>query len=266
MAKILKTQEDYDRVFKRLERDFGKLNDQQEQFALKEFGRLISELSEFLAEFADDHGIIQRRRSGRVLRDLDTLEQNIRRDGEITLRNIIEETSSWTTSRLDREIGLGLSGRQFDRINKHVVTYIVKRFGEDGLVLSDRLWGLSGEIRDELASVIRSGIIKGDGINSMIPKIRRVYEAETWKIKRLARTESLTAHRGAIAYSAQESSVTSWVEFHAGVKRSDACVSLEEEDRHGQGAGIFKPTDTDIWTPHPNCTGYMSYVLDERWL
>src|SRR5690625_7773346 len=98
------------------------------------------------------------------------------------------------------------------------------------------------------------------------PKNRRAYDNETLKIRRLARTESLTAHRGAIAYSAEESEVTRWLQFHAGDKRSEDCVALEEEDRHGEGAGVFKPDDTDIWNPHPNCTSYMTYIIDERWL
>lgn len=266
MAEILTSQADLDRIFKRLERDYGRLNRRQQEYAIREIGRVRSEIADMLVEYADDDGTIKRRRAARVLRELDEIEASLRQHGEIALENIIKESSEWTTSRLTKGIGILLSKSAFDRVNEHVIKYVVKRFGEDGLVLSDRIWGLSGEIRDEISTVIRSAIIRGDGINAMIPRIREVYENETWKIRRLARNESVTAHRAAISYNAQESEIVKWVQFHAGEKRSDACVALENEDRYGMGKGVYKPTDTDIWMPHVNCTSYITYILDERWL
>src|SRR5690625_7672194 len=65
----------------------------------------------------------------------------------------------------------------------------------------------------------------------MIPQIRRVYDNETWKIRRLARTESVTAHRAAIGYNARESGVVRWVQFHHGIKASEPCVDLRSEER-----------------------------------
>jgi len=266
MAKLLTTQADIDRVFNRLETDYGALSRKQQAYAIREIGRVRGELAEMLAEFADSDGVIKRRRAGMVLRDLDAIEMSLRENGPIALNHIIEESSEWTIKTVNKASGVTVSASSFDRVNEHVIKYVTRRFGEDGLVLSDRLWGLSGEIRDELATVIRSGIIKGEGVNAMIPKLRKVYDNETWKIRRLARNESVTAHRAAIGYNAQESDIVKWVQFHAGDKRTDACVALANEDRYGKGAGVFKPTDTDIWMPHVQCTGYATYILDERWL
>lgn len=266
MAKILTTQADLDRIFERMERDYGALNRKQQAYAIREIGRVRGEVSDLLADFADNDGVIKRQRASRVLRELDEIEASLRKHGTIALENIIEESSEWTTDRLTKAVGISLSKSAFDRVNEHVIKYVVKRFGEDGLVLSDRIWGLSGEIRDELSTVIRTGIIRGDGINAMIPRIRQVYDNETWKIRRLARNESVTAHRAAIGYSAKESGVVEWVQFHAGDKRSDACVALAEADPYNKGKGIYKPTDTEIWMPHVNCTSYITYILDERWL
>lgn len=266
MAEIKRTQAELDEIFKRLEKDYGKLTERQQAFAIREIGRVRSEMAELLADFADDEGVIKRQRMSRLLRELDEIERSLRNSGEIAFERIIEESSEWTVRNTNRAIGVTISTAAFDRINEHVVKYVVKRFGEDGLVLSDRIWGLSGEIRDELATVIRRGILRGDGINAMIPQIRQVYDNETWKIRRLARNESVAAHRAATSYNAQESNVVEWVKFNHGVKRTDTCVSLANEDRYGKGRGIFKPTDTEIWMPHVQCTGYVSYVLDERWL
>src|SRR5690625_5904003 len=74
------------------------------------------------------------------------------------------------------------------------------------------------------------------------------------------------AHRTSIGYNARESGVVECVQFHHGVKETDACVDLAKEDRYGKGPGVFKPMDTDIWQPHVQCTSYSSYILDERWL
>lgn len=263
MAEIKTTQAELDAIFKRMETDYLKLNERQQAFAVREIKRTRSEVAELLAEFADKDNTIQRRRMSRILRDLDEIERSLQETGELALNQIIEESSEWTTSRVSKAVGISLSKSQFDRINKHVARYVIKRFGADNLVLSDRIWGLSGEIRDELSTVIRRGILRGDGINAMIPQIRQVYDNETWKIRRLARNESVTAHRAAISYNAQESDIVKWVEFHAGDKRSKECVELEQADPYGRGRGIYKPSDTEIWMPHVQCTSYITYVVDE---
>ena len=266
MAEILTTQAELDAIFKRMEKEYGELSKKQQAYAIREIGRVRGELADMLAEYADDDGVIKRRRAAMVLRELDEIERSLRNHGTIALENIIEESSEWTINRVSKAVGISLNKSTFDRVNEHVIKYVIRRFGEDGLVLSDRIWGLSGEIRDELSTVIRTGIIRGDGINAMIPRIRQVYNNETWKIRRLARNESVTAHRAAISYNAQESDIIEWVQFHPGDKRSPACIALANEDRYGKGKGVFKPTDTEIWMPHVNCTGYTTYILDERWL
>lgn len=266
MAKIKTTQAELDAVFKRMERDYGALNKKQQAYAITEIGRVKGEVADMLAEYAGSDGVIKRQRAGSVLRELDGIETSLRRNGMLALDNVVTESSGWTTKAIMAGLGTSLSVSAFDRVNSHVIKYVTKRFEGDGLVLSDRVWGLSGEIRDELATVIRSNIIKGEGINAMVPQIRKVYDNETWKIRRLARTESVTAHRAAIGYNAEESDVVEWVQFHHGVKGTEACVDLANEDRYGKGRGIFKPSDTDIWMPHVQCTGYSSYILDERWL
>ena len=270
-TKILTTQAELDAIFKRMERDYGALNKKQQAYAIREIGRVRGELAELLADYADSDGVIKRQRIARILRELDEIEASLRKHGTVALDTIIEETSEWTTGKVSKALGISMTAANFDRINEYVVKYVIKRHGEDGLVLSDRIWGLSGEIRDEMATVIRSNIIKGEGINAMIPQIRKVYDNETWKIRRLARTEGVTAHRAATSYNAQESDVVKWVQFHDGTcghknHRKHACYALAHANPYGQGAGVYKPTDTEIWMPHPNCTSYITYILDERWL
>src|SRR5690606_1602822 len=179
-ATILTTPAELDAIFRKMERDYGALNKRQQAFAIREIGRIRGELAELLAGFADSEGVIKRQRLSRLLRELGEIESSIRRNGTVAFESIIKESTEWTTAQIAGAIVISTAG--IERVNKHVVKYAIKRFGEDGLVLSDRIWGLSGEIRDELTTVIRSSIIKGEGINAMIPKIRKVYDNETWKI------------------------------------------------------------------------------------
>src|SRR5690606_13783745 len=133
MATIKRTQAELDAIFERLEREYMRLNERQQRYAVREIGRIRSEIAEFLAEYAEDDGIIARRRLSRVLRDLDEIERSLREQGEIVMNRIIEETSEWTTNAVTNAAGISLSNAQFDRVNEHVVRYVVKRFGDDGL-------------------------------------------------------------------------------------------------------------------------------------
>lgn len=271
MAEILTSQSDLDRIFRKMRGDYNKLNQKQREFVVNEMGRAKEDLHELLADYADSDGTIKRRRINKLLREMDEVERIMRGYGDTALYEVIEESAEFTTNRISKISGVTIAATQASRINKHVVKYIAKRFGDDGLVLSERVWGISGEIRDELSKTVRGSIIKGEGINAMIPKIRETYDNETWKIRRLARTESVTAHRAATAYNAQESDLVEYVQFNDGTcgrkdHHTHRCFELANEDKYGKGAGIYKPSDTEIWLPHPNCTSYITYILDERWL
>ncbi len=267
--KVLTTQAELDEIFAKMKRDYGALTKKQEAYAIREIERVRGDVSNLLADYADSDGTIKRRRLRQVLRELDEVEMAMRANGEQALNKIVKESTEFTTENIAPVIGISAS--QVKIVNEHVFKYIVKRFDANGLVLSERIWGLSGEIRDELSTAIRSNIIKGEGIKSMMKDISSVYSADSWKVRRLARTESTTAHRAATSYNAQESDIVNWVQFHDGRgghrnHEKHRCYELANEDRYGKGTGIYKPKDTDIWLPHPNCTSYITYIIDERWL
>src|SRR5690625_5431229 len=155
MAEILTSQSDLDRIFSRMRRESNTLSKKQRAYAVREMGRVRADTAELLAEYADKSGEISRRRMSRLLRDMDVIEDELRKNGEQALLGIIEESTEWTTRKIASIPGVKLSASQFDRINRHVVRYVVGRFGDDNIVLSERIWGLSGEIREELTSAIR---------------------------------------------------------------------------------------------------------------
>jgi hypothetical protein len=269
-------QEKLDAALEKLAGDYQKLSDKQIDFAIKEIARVRGDISDMLADFSDKDGIIKRERLARLLRELDEVETLVRSYGKTAMDAIIKETSAFATTGANAAI-LGAVGTgalvtaSMERLNRDVFEYVVKRFGEDGLVLSDRVWRLSGDIRDELSKVLRADILRGESVGTMIANIRRVQDNETWKIKRLVVTEGNTTYRAATAMNASRSDIVEWVKINESGRRhrhhpSHRCYKLAREDNYGQGAGIFKPSDSQIYMPHPNCSSFITYVIDEEYL
>src|SRR5699024_12058507 len=78
MAKVMTKQSDLDRIFKKMERDYGAFNKKQQAYAIREIGRVRGEVSDLLADFSDSEGVIKRNRASRILRELDAVEESIR--------------------------------------------------------------------------------------------------------------------------------------------------------------------------------------------
>lgn len=268
-------QAELDAIYAKLARDYGKLNDAQVLRGIKEVGRVRGDIAELLSEFAADNGTIKRQRLSRLLRELDGVETLLREYGSATITESIRKSSEFAIAGLNAGtlavIGTPLVSAGIERLNKQTVDYVIRRFGEDGLVLSDRVWGTSGEIRDSIASVLRSGIIRGDAVGSMVRDVRKAYANETWKIKRLVVTEGNTAYRVASANSARDSDVVKYVKlnengFRHGNHGKHRCYELAQEDRYGEGKAIFLPTDSEIYMPHPQCSSYVSPIPLTKYL
>lgn len=250
---------------------YGKLNARQQKFAVREIDRTRLELIELLNEYAGKDGTIPRGRVNTLLRDLDEIEANIRKYGTAALDSVIKETASYGTAAAEAAVigavgeaaGIGIT---FNRMNADVFNYVVNRFDTDGLVLSDRIWRMAGEQRDALNTTIRSAIIRGQDVKTTIAQVRRVYDNETWKIKRLVVTEGNTAYRVADSYYAQRSKAVEALRIHRGKadRPQHKCTVLERADSYGLGAGVYPPTATEIFNPHVNCTSFLTYVLTEE--
>lgn len=269
----MNNQQKLNEIFEKLARGYRKLNAEQQAFAIKEIDRVRGEIADLLADYAGKDGKIKRTRLNRLLRDLDQIEKLIREHGTTALDEIIRESSAYATTNINADIkkAIGIkavASAQFERINKDVFEYVIHRFGDDGLILSDRVWRLSGDIRDEISKTLRADIIRGESISTMIANIRKVQENETWKIRRLVVTEGNTAYRTATSYNAERSDVVKGVKLHRGKANvaTHQCTILSKENRYGLGVGVFKPTDSEIYNPHPNCTSFLTYELDDKYL
>jgi hypothetical protein len=268
----MSNQAELDRILRNLATDYRKLNAKQQEFMIREIGRVRLEINDLLADYATADGLIKRQRLNTLLRDLESVERSVRKTGIVALEEIIGETSGFTSGALSAGLSqavgnAAVAGIAFNRLDERVLKYVTRRFGDDGLVLSDRVWNLAGDQRDALSKAIRTAIVRGDSVTQMIASVRRVYENETWKIRRLVVTEGATAQRVSESYFAQESKVVQALKIHRGRanRPEHKCTKLELEDRYGLGAGVYLPTDSEIFNPHVNCTSYFTYVLKEEW-
>jgi hypothetical protein len=266
----MSNQSELDEIMRKIAQDYGKLNEKQQEFAIKEFGRIRSEIAELLADYEDDAGGIKRQRLAKLLRDLEAIEANVRNSGIVTLQAVIDETSAFATNAINGALidiagAAAISGGVMDRVNSDVARYVASRFGEDGLVLSDRVWNVAGDIRDEVSKTLRAGIIRGESVSKLIKRVRTVHDNETWKIRRLVVTEGNTAYRTATSYNAERSDVVKGVKINDRPGHNNhtkhKCYTLAQRDPYGMGEGIYKPGDSEIFSPHPNCTSFITYVL-----
>lgn len=266
-------QEQLDAIMEKMAKDYRKLNATQQAFAIKEIARVRGDIADLLADFAVDDGTIKRQRLSRLLRELTEIENLVRDYGMTAMDAIIKETAGFTTTAVSAGLAATVGAKvmtsaQMERVNRDIFEYVIKRFGDDGLVLADRVWRLSGDMRDELSKVLRADILRGEAVSTMIANIRQVHDNETWKIKRLVVTEGNTAYRTATAMNASRSDVVTAVRVHRGAanRPEHRCTQLEREDRYGMGAGLYLPSDREIYNMHVNCTGYLTYGLNEDYL
>lgn len=265
-------QDELNAIFKRIAAEHGKLTAKQVEFAIREIGRIRGEIADMLADYAGADGTIKRSRLMHLLRELETVEQSMRQYGTDALNDVIKESAEFAVGRanvaVEKVVGVALVTVS---LNQNVLDYVASRFGDDGLVLSDRIWSTSGVIRDAIATQLRSDIIKGESVGTMVRNVRKVYDNQTWMIKRLVVTESNTAYRTASCMSVERSDVTDWVRIVENGSRhprhkEHACYKLAHENRYGEGDGIFKPTDSEIYSPHPQCSSYIVPVLNPEYL
>lgn len=244
-------------------------------YVLKEIDRTRLELIDLLTEYAKQDNTISKARINTLLDELDEIEWQIRQNGLKALDEVIEDSASSAIESAYIALGivgvLALSSRKERRLARGVVDYVFGRFKDENIIdLSDRMWTLAGDYNAELRRVLQAGIIQGKSVNQLVSDVRKVYEAETWKIETIVITETNTAHRVGIAKAAEASEVVKAVKIidHPGHKRHDQheCYRLARQNPYGWGEGIYRPQDTYIYSPHPRCRASFRYVIKDEYL
>lgn len=251
-------------------KQYQKLNARQQRRVLRAVDGTRLDLSDLLNDLANSDGKIDRRRLMRALRELRAIEEKI---DEVSLREIedvIDETVRFgideTTAALAAVIGVTVARRVKKRKTRKDTVAAVGRPREDGLRLRDRTVVLAGDYNDRLASVIRSGIVRGESVSAIMRSAKQVYDGESWKLRSIVVTEGNVALRRTTGEIAKQSDVVKALRLHDGVgghkyHEKHECYIWSNEDRYGLGKGVFRLEDDFIFNPHPNCTSYVTYVL-----
>lgn len=261
-----------DQAIKNSALQYDGLNDDLQRYAIREIERVRLELQDLLMDYSNSDNIITKIRLQSLMNELDAIERMVHEQGMKAMQSVIKQSAEASikagSTAFSGTLGQQavINGAMFNAVRADVVRYVVNRMGKDGLILSDRVWQFAGDQRAELEAVIRSGIIRGESVNTLIAKVRKVYANETWKIRRLVVTEGNVAYRTATAYTAQRSQFVKGLRIHRGIKDNPEhrCSELEKLDRYGLGRGIYLPSDPEVLNPHPNCTSYVTYELVEE--
>lgn len=264
-------QEQLDAILIKTAQAYEGLNDGLQNYAITEVRRTLDDLTDLLLQYTQADDTINKARIASLIYDLQKIEQAIYSNGMQAMTEVIKQTAETSVSGSGLALATAVGATAvvtddvFNRVSMEVVRYVVNRFGEDGLILSDRVWQLARGQRAELEQVIRNGIIRGESVNKLVAKVRGVYANETWKIKRLVITEGNVAYRTGSAYVAQQSEFVKGLRIHRGEadRKEHRCTQLEKLDRYGLGKGIYLPTDKEVLSPHVNCTSYTTYELIE---
>ncbi|MDZ5608565.1 hypothetical protein U2I54_16060 [Bacillus pseudomycoides] len=264
------SQREFDEMLDKVSEEYEKEHEKQ----VEETVAAIMLIRLFLVDLINDYqkdGVIKRGRLNALLRDLDIYEKTFRKQAGQAFETMMESTSKWTITKL---ADAGLDLKATTALNKQIVQHMIKRPGEDGLILSDRVWNLSGDMRDRLSSVIRPAVLKGESITMISQKIKEVHDNEEWKIKRVAVTESNNTHRASTIFSGQESEIVTGYKIRDNGHRHryhsrHMCYKLARRDDYGLGPGRYPKNIPEnllnqLICPHPQCSSRLQYLIDEE--
>lgn len=258
-------------VNKRLDEGIDKYfreNRRLQNGAVSEIDEVRKQIIDILVEHINEDGTIDKRKVRRILDEIEVVESEF----EKKLEESIDETIDKTSSRA-MEVAIGALGALIaagiitrSSLKKRVKDAVMGRKVADGMTLYDRLWRMSGGLLDELRTDIRSGILQGLSVTMIARNIGKTFKSREWLVRRVIMTEGFNIYRKTIGEVAIESGVVKAVRIidlrgRHPYHEHHECYRLAEQDMYGWGKGVYRPQDTFIYYPHPNCTAYFRFVL-----
>lgn len=239
---------------------------------------LRNKVRDLLDEYAKEDGTISKARLRKLLRELDDIESDIFDEFDTSIEeaieNVVTDVESNLTGILIASIGVALlygSAR-----NKPSSSAIVDEvFGHmfdteiDGVSLSDRITASAGVLRDEVQLSIRYGVNRNENTTQISRRIKKAFDDTAWQFKRIMTTELPIAFRKTIVTIGGNTGIVKAVKIidnrgrHKNHERH-MCYKYAEDDKYGWGKGVYKTTDTFILNPHPQCSAYFHYILDDK--
>ena len=270
-------QTELDKAIEAMQDELQKHIAQNGRKAERIYKKLSGELSQVIASHANKEGRIDRRRLNTLIKEFDNALKNARTDLFNEITEIIKDTAGYSLTESDRlflrEVGQNLIASELhNKVIDAVVKAQIEEEADDRLLLSDRVWILTNDVHAELTKTVTASVLKNESISAMIAAVAAVHANEEWKIRRMVITEANTAHRTATGLAAKNSKVVDAIKLNDSHRphknhASHRCYELARADDYGLGQGVY-PKDKYglIAMPHPQCSAYISYVLNDKYL
>lgn len=166
------------------------------------------------------------------------------------------------------EVSALLSASLIATIKKDVTKEIFAR-EINGARLKDRVRALSTMLTYEVMKSVKYGVLLKESVAKTFRKVTDAIKANVWQIKRILTSELLTTLRMATLLFGEMTGIVKAVRIidnrgrHGG-HTLHKCYIYAEEDKYGWGKGVYKVTDRFILDPHPNCTAYFEFILNDK--
>lgn len=244
-------------------------NRRMQNGSISEVDEARLEIIDLLSEHADGDGKISKRRIKAVLSDLEEVEEVIQDGLTASMEETVDKTTERAINASMAALGaLATSGIISKRSIKETVREsVLKRIASDGVTLEDRIYRIAGGLIDEVRDTVRSGVLRGDSATAISRNVKKTFERDEWKIRRIIMTEGNNAYRetiGEVAIAGSSVIKAVQIKDNRGRHRnheSHECYRLAEQDMYGWGKGVYRPQDEFIYDPHPQCTAYFRFIL-----
>ncbi|EBF5746768.1 hypothetical protein FHZ98_13305 [Listeria monocytogenes] len=254
--------------FIELAREFKQLNNVHAATALKNIESIKYDVIDILSKYAESDGTIHRSKNAKIMRELDKLFPEFNADINETIREVIEETASWTTDKLFKYFavtyGVALVANSAkESIKSSIVNDAFKYKWENGLTLHDSTFWLSRSLHDAIR--ISVNINSKKGFQEAVKGVNKALEKERWRTENIIRSDGPNTYRRAIIENGKRSKYVKGWHITEGIHRSPKCVALANADHYGMGRGNYpEETTFSIESPHPRCTSFLTYIMTAR--
>lgn len=235
------------------------------------------EVNYILMNYANQDGTIPKHRMNTMFRELDELEIEF---SETIIEQLEEQTVS-TSKTLNNAVvgglatvvGLSIAFGSLTNVPEEedfisdMLSYL-KDNKIDNLTIYDRINRLAGLFRDEMQRTIRYGIMSGFSFTKISLEVKKTIDKGMYQVKNIIKTEIPNIIRKGLVTIGGKLKILKAIKIIDNRGRHPyhyhhQCYKYAEQNKYGMGKGVFKPSDTYILNPHPQCTAYFQYIFDE---
>lgn len=247
----------------------------ESDYAINLIDGMRKDITDILMEYADTNDVIPESRIRSLLNELNDIETGMGDSLYEALNDSVDKVARDTeknlTGVLIATLGVAIvfGGRdkrpERDDIISEVADFINSREIK-GVPLSKRIKAVSGILRDEMQRAIRYGVTMGESVTKISRRIKKAFDKAVWQVKRVFTTELPNAFRKTVATIGSKAGIVKGVKIIDNRGRhkyheKHECYRLAEQDKYGMGKGVYKPSDTFIYSPHPQCSAYFRLVF-----